>query len=152
MRCCRASPWRFAWAPPSGTSTTPWRFTRPVPKKWSPCAEARTRSPKRDALPCGVLCVLRESLQHGLGVGPDSAPEQERLRCLLDQHAPSLGGARRMQGFRPQCERGMTAAVRHVVTNRLFADEADRHVRHFTLQARRGGVDDEVIGRTLDVG
>ena len=30
-----------------------------------------------------------------------------------------------MQGFGPQRERGMTAAVRHVVTNSLFADEAN---------------------------
>src|SRR6266478_10088503 len=156
MKCCRASRWRFAWAPPSATSTTPWQFTRRAPKNWSPCAEAPENAcPIRPPSSCLVaherfrLGVLRQGPQNGLGIGPDSAPEQERLRRLLDQHAPSLGGARRMQRFRPQREGGMAAAVRHVVANRLFADETRRHFRHFALQTRRSGVDDEVVGRTL---
>ena len=48
-------------------------------------------------------------------------------------------------------ERRVAAAVGHVVADGFLVDQSGRHFRHFALQARRGGVDDEIVRRTLQL-
>src|SRR5208337_4137564 len=153
-KCCRASRSQFGWVRPNATSTTPWPSIRRAPRSWWPCVSG----PAAHAdYPVGRLrfqwrLLRRKGLQHRFGARPYPAPKKKRFGGLLDQHAPALGRAAGVERARPQSERRVTPAVGHVVAESLFADEADRHLRHLALQARGRRIDDEVVWRALQLG
>jgi glutathione reductase (NADPH) len=72
----------IGWAPPSGTSTTPWRFIRPVRRKWSPCAEAAARAAARPTCAARGLAA-RVGCRAGFRARAETIPLPARPACPI---------------------------------------------------------------------